>query len=204
MKKVIVHSRERVFDGFFKIDAAAVSHERFDGTMSGPARRLCFERGDAAAAILHDREAGTVILVNQFRYPTWAKGPGWVTEAVAGMIEAGEDPASCLRREVLEETGYAVSAVRPIATFYPSPGGSSERIFLFFAEVTRSDRITSGGGAPGEGEDIQTVEIPVSDLNRRLAEGMFQDAKTIIGIQWFLRRIETGRLPVTVGAGKAS
>ena len=204
MKEVIVHCTERVFDGFFKIDAATVSHRRFDGTMSAPVRRLCFERGDAAAAILHDREAGTVIFVNQFRYPTWAKGPGWLTEAVAGMIEAGEDPEACLRREVLEETGYSVEAVTPIATFYPSPGGASERIFLFYAEVSPAGRVGAGGGAPDEGEDIQTLAVPVADLDRLLADGVIQDAKTIIGIQWFLRRIDSGRLPLPVDDGKAS
>lgn len=188
MKAVIVHSKKRVFDGFFKIDAADVSHERFDGRMSAPRRRLCFERGDAAAAILHDRAAAALVFVRQFRYPTHAKGPGWILEAAAGVIEAGEDPETCIRREVMEETGYRVDRLEPIATFYPSPGGSSERIFLFYAEVRQADRIEAGGGAPGEGEDIQVVRVPAADLEDWLSAGKIQDAKTLIGVLWFLRR----------------
>lgn len=188
MKKVIVHSRERLFDGFFKIEAAEVSHERFDGMMSAPRRRLCFERGDAAAAILHDPHAGALVFVHQFRYPTYEKGPGWMLEAAAGVIEEGENPETCLRREVLEETGYAVDRLVPVATFYLSPGGSSERIFLFYAVVTRAIRPGAGGGAPGEGEDIEVVRIPVRQLEALLSAGRIQDAKTLIGVQWFMAR----------------
>ena len=41
MKKVIVHKKQRVFDGFFKIDEAEVSYERFDGQLTGRQIREC-------------------------------------------------------------------------------------------------------------------------------------------------------------------
>src|SRR2546426_629840 len=54
MPKVEVISRRRVFDDFFKIDEADLRFERYDGTMSEAVRRLNFERGDSAAALLSD------------------------------------------------------------------------------------------------------------------------------------------------------
>ncbi len=190
MRKVIVHSKQRVFDGFFKIDEAMVSYERFDGKMSGPVRRLCFERGDSVAAVVYNRDSRRALFVKQFKYPTYEKGPGWIIETMAGMVEADEPPESAVRREVLEELGYEVEKLEPIATFYVSPGGSSERIFLYYAEVRNAGKATQGGGNLSEGEDIETVEFTREELARLVNSGTIQDAKTIIGIQWLQSRMQ--------------
>src|ERR1700688_543001 len=116
--KVTIHSKRRVFDGFFKIDEAEISHKRFNGQTTARLRRLCFERGDSVAAVIFNRNSGKAVLVNQFRYPTYEKGPGWILEAVAGIIEAEEKPEDALRREILEESGYRPEIVEHIATFY--------------------------------------------------------------------------------------
>ena len=92
-KQVEVISSKRVFDDFFKVDEVTVSHERRDGTMSPPLKRLNFERGDGVAALLYKRSKQTVVLVKQFRYPSYAAGQGWLLEVVAGMLKRGEDAA---------------------------------------------------------------------------------------------------------------
>jgi hypothetical protein len=56
-----------------------------------------------------------------------------------------------LRRELLEEIGYEANLIEPIATFYVSPGGSSERIRLFYVEV--SDPREKGAGRRSAGRD---------------------------------------------------
>ena len=137
MSDVIVHEKRRVFDGFFKIDEATVSYRGADGSMIGPVRRLSLERGDSVAALVFHRDRRSVILANQFRYPTYEKGPGWLTELVAGMVDPGETPEQSMRREILEESGYEIERLQHISTFYVSPGGSSERIFLYYVEVNR-------------------------------------------------------------------
>lgn len=185
MKKVDVQLKKRVFDDFFKIDEAVVQFEQFNGQMSSPVRRLNFERGDAAAVLIFNKEAQKVILVNQFRYPTYEKSGGWVIEVVAGMLDKKETPEECIRREVTEEIGYQVKHLIPIHTFYTTPGGSSERIFLYYAEVTDSDRVSPGGGAVTEHEDIQIVEFSLPDLWEALDTGKLMDAKTLIALLWF-------------------
>jgi nudix-type nucleoside diphosphatase (YffH/AdpP family) len=189
MKKVVLHSKRRVFDGFFKIDEAELSYERFDGRMSAPLRRLCFERGDAVAAIVWHRDRQQVLLVEQFKYPAWEKGPGWIVETMAGMIDAGESPETALARELGEELGYRAERIEPIATFYVSPGGSSERIVLYYAEVCDASRCGDGGGVEDEGEDIRTVALSLDEIAARLRAGELHDAKTIIAAQWLLDRI---------------
>src|SRR5580658_8353983 len=104
--RVEIHSRRRVFDGFFKIEEAELEYELFDGTMTPSLKRLVFERGDSVAALVYHREENRFL--RQFRFPTYEKGQGWLTEVVAGMQEHGEPAEDALKREILEEIGYEV------------------------------------------------------------------------------------------------
>lgn len=192
----VISGKHRLLDAFFAVDEYTVSHEQFDGAMSPERSILVFERGDAVAALLYDPERRVVITVNQFRLPTHEKGRGrgWLIEAVAGMIPANEQgkaqetPLECLVREVQEETGYQITHATPVATFFSSPGGSTELIHLFYAEVRSTDRTSEGGGLASDGEDIEIVEFTVDDFFRRLAAGEFEDPKLIIAGQWFMAR----------------
>ena len=187
--KVEILSNRRVFDGFFKVDEATLRYERFDGRMSDVVARLNLERGDSVAAIIVNIDTEHVILVSQFKFPTYAKGPGWLTEALAGTIEPGEDARGALVREAMEEAGYLVTNAEPIgAPFYVTPGGSSERINLWYVEVRNSDKRGPGRGAVSEGEDIRLVEFPVSEIDSLIEGGTIVDAKTLVGLMWLQRR----------------
>jgi ADP-ribose pyrophosphatase len=160
-KRVKVERRRLILDDFFKVEEVYLSYEKFDGSMSPVVRRLNFERGDSVAAVLHDKERNSVFLVNQFKYPSYGKGPGWITEVVAGMISQGESPEDAARREILGETGYRPEKIEHISTFYVSPGGSSERILLYYAEILGAGPRQKGGGIAEENEDIKLVELPM-------------------------------------------
>ena len=190
MDKVEIKSKRLIFNDFFKIQEAILRYLRFDGKMSEPVRRLVFERGDAVAAIILNRDTQKVVLINQFRYPTYDKGPGWMQEVVAGILEPNETPEDALRRELLEEIGYRIGDLTHITTFYVSPGGSSERIMLYYTEVGNSDRISAGGGLTSEGEDIQIIELTLPELWTAMDTGGIMDAKTIIGVMWLRRKLE--------------
>src|SRR4249920_2263526 len=188
MRKVDVRSRRRLLDDFFKVDEAEVSFERFDGSMTPPVRRLVFERGDSVAAVVFDRDSERLLLTEQFRFPTLEKGPGWLLEIIAGMIDAGEQPEESLKREIEEELGYRAHRIEHISTFYVSPGGSSERIWLYYAEIAAADRVSAGGGLAHEQEDIRVVWIPPDEASAALKDGRIADAKSLIGLQWFQAR----------------
>ena len=183
MKKVIIKRETRLLDDYFKVDEAYLSYELFAGGMSGTIRRLNFERGDSVAAVVLNRDTERVILIEQFRYPTYRKGPAWMTEAVAGIVTENESPETALRREVREEIGYEIDKLHYVASFYLSPGGSSERIFLYCAEVSDAHKSTPGGAMVQEGEDIRIVEYSLDALKHALVSARIHDANVF----WKLR-----------------
>ncbi len=187
-----VDATRRVFDGFLKVDEVTVSFDR----ISGPGRiegqkRLVLERGDSAAAIIHDIDTDEVLLTAQVRVATIAKGPGIIREVVAGSIEAGEAPELCMIREIEEEIGYRVakSALKRIGMFYVSPGGTSERIVLFYARVKASQRVNEHAtGLASEGEDIALVRMKREAFVKQALSGKIDDAKTLIAGLWLANR----------------
>ena len=124
MKAIDIRSVRTVFDGHSRIDEAEVRYELPDGQMSEPAKRTSFERGDSAAALIVNLASRSVGLVPQLRYPTVARGPGWVLEVVAGVFAEGG------RRSIASEGKRSrIPATRQrsceaSAAFYTSPGGS--------------------------------------------------------------------------------
>lgn len=190
-RKVLIESKKIVWDSFFKIEEATLRYERFDGQMSQTIRRLNLNRGDSVAALLLNTDSQKVLLTNQFKYPTFDKSSGWIVEVLAGMVEDGEEPEAALRREIEEEAGYTARDVEYISTFYVSPGGTSERIILYYAEVSDSDRTSSGGGLASENEDIETVEFSLPEAWAALESGEIMDAKTIIALMWLRNKMET-------------
>jgi ADP-ribose pyrophosphatase len=42
-------------------------------------------------------------------------------------------------------------------SFYVSPGGTCERVLLYYGEVGEADRVSAGGGLASEQEDLQLV-----------------------------------------------
>jgi nudix-type nucleoside diphosphatase (YffH/AdpP family) len=188
MRKVEIERKRRILDDFFKVEEAHLRYERFDGKMSPVVRRLNFERGDSVAAVIFSPGTQRLLLVNQFKYPAYDKGPGWITETIAGMIDKNETPEDAARREIEEEMGYRVTNLEHISTFYVSPGGSSERIVLYYAEVDATDKSEAGGGVGSEDEDIVTVELTLAEALEQIRSGEIADAKTILGIFWFQNR----------------
>jgi len=187
-ENVEIHSRNCVFDGFFKIEEVDFRHQRIDGDMSPVLRRLHLERGDGAAVVVHNVQRRCFVFVRQFRYSTHEQGPGGLLETIAGVIEPGQAPEKVARRELLEEAGYRARELEFVSSFYLTLGGSSERIFLFFAEVEDADRVARGGGLDAEGEDIEVVEMTETEVWRALDAGEIVDAKTLVGLLSYRQR----------------
>jgi nudix-type nucleoside diphosphatase (YffH/AdpP family) len=182
-------------DGSVKIESEEVLHRgwasltrykvevRRRGRAAKHLDRLVEDHGNSAAVLPYDAARGTVLLSRQFRLAAHLNGhSGWLIEACAGMIGAGESGAEAAVREAREELGVALGDIAHVCDVFVSPGVSKERASLFLASYAPTDRVGEGGGTD-EGEDIEVLEITLADAGKGVADGAIVDAKTIILIQ---------------------
>lgn len=181
--KYQIKNEKVVFNDHYKMLKAEVIYDTFNGKQI-TTNRLAFERVDSVAIILIEKDTKSLLLTNQFRYPTCKNNDGWLLEIPAGSMEENETPETCIIREVMEELGYKIDNPAMIHSFYTSPGASTERIFLFYAEVSQQDKTEKGGGKEDEHEDIQLIKIPIAEIEKKIVE--LKDAKTILALQWYL------------------
>lgn len=184
------------FEGFFKIIKYRITHTLFEGGWIAPIEREIFERGSAAAVLPYDPQTGQVLLVEQFRAGAIHEENAWLTELIAGIIETGEQPLDVIEREAVEEAGIHLRDPKFICEYLSSPGGSTEKIFLYYAEADLSQ---AGGhhGLAHEGEDIRIKLYTPDELFDLLDNGQIGNAMTLIAAYWFRENYRTGRLKRT-------
>ena len=135
-------------------------------------KRIRIEHPEAAAIIpfISDRE---IIMVRQFRYALGRH----TLEIPAGKVDPGEGVNACVRRELLEETGYEAEEIRRIYTFAPAIGYSNELIHIYSGHALRKVRTEI------DEREISSVErVGLEELRGWIREGRIQDAKTLIGL----------------------
>jgi ADP-ribose pyrophosphatase len=123
--------------------------------------------------VLPMTEAGQVILIQQFRYPTGEL----LWEFPAGKLDvAGEPPEAAIMRELWEETGYMAREWEAHGYIYTAPGFCNERIYLYIARGC-----TPAKTAPPQVEDevIETHLFELEEVRAMARQGLIQDAKTL-------------------------
>jgi len=131
-----------------------------DGTVIDP---YYVREHDGFVVVFAVTLAGDVVFAKQYKHGFG----GFVLELPAGMIENGEDPVACARRELEEETGYTSSRFEKIAEFIADPTSSTGLSHVFVALDARPDGVLS----PDPGEDIETVLIPVERVLDQVRSG---------------------------------
>jgi nudix-type nucleoside diphosphatase (YffH/AdpP family) len=179
---VHIVSQEVLSDDWAILTRYVIDYRRRDGRRQRLVRQV-YDRGNGAAILPVDPARRTVLLVRQFRMPIYLEnGDGWLIEACAGLND-DLAPEAAIRKEAEEELGYRVRDVRRVLDAHMSPGSVSERLSLFMAAYAQTDRISGGGGAEGEGEDIEVLEVALDDALAMIANGRITDAKTVILLQ---------------------
>jgi len=188
---VEVLQRETCFKGFYRLDRLHLRHRQFAGGMGPQLSRELFVRHDADCVLPYDPQRDSVVLIEQFRVGAMEKSANpWLLELVAGLIDKDEQPEDVAHREAEEEANLKLGALWPITQYYPSPGGSNERVFLYLG---RCDSEGAGGvyGLPEEGEDIRVHVWPLEDALQAVKDGRIDNAASIIALQWLaLNRAE--------------
>ncbi|NLJ74485.1 MAG: NUDIX hydrolase [Firmicutes bacterium] len=133
--------------------------------------------GAAATLVIDD---GKVLLVEQYR-PAANRD---MLELPAGTIDGSETPLECAKRELEEETGYQAAHWEPMGHLYPTPGYTNEVLYLFLA-----DDLTMGEQRLDEGEDIKVRWIPLHEVEAMVDNGEINDAKTIIALFKYIRKV---------------
>lgn len=159
--------------------------QKSDGSWDNQDREI-YDRGNAVTVLLYNKEARTVILTRQFRLATYLNGnpEGTLIETCAGLLEEGENADETVKREIEEETGYALTDVQKVYEAYTSAGVLTERLYLYVAPYTKEQRTGKGGGLEEEGEEVQVLEMPFDEAVVMMERGEIKDAKTIILLQY--------------------
>jgi nudix-type nucleoside diphosphatase (YffH/AdpP family) len=181
--RIRIHQVETLSDDWFLLKKTTFDYRRRDGSWQRQTRET-YDRGNGATILLYNRVQRTVVLVRQFRFPTYGDGhDGFLIEAAAGLLDQAS-PEQRIKAEVEEETGYRIGEVRKVFEAYMSPGSVTERLYFFVAEYDAAARIGEGGGIVEEGEDIEVLELPLDRALQMIASGEIADGKTIMLLQY--------------------
>jgi nudix-type nucleoside diphosphatase (YffH/AdpP family) len=182
-KRVRILEEQLLSDDWYVLKKTRFEYRRRDGEWQVQVRET-YDRGNGAVCLLFNVERDSVVLIRQFRYPTYVNGnaDGLLIEACAGLLD-GDDPLTCIRKEAEEETGYVVRSPHKVFESYMSPGSVTEKLHFFVAEYQDQTRATGGGGDAAEGEDIEVLELPLARALEMIESGAIQDGKTIMLLQ---------------------
>jgi GDP-mannose pyrophosphatase NudK len=139
--------------------------------------REAYDRGNGATILLYNKSKKSVILTRQFRMPTYLNGNenGYLIECCAGLLDK-DNPEDCIKRETEEETGYKITDVKKVFEAYMSPGS--------VAEYSNNMKISDGGGAHDESENIEVLELSFAKALDMIKIGDIKDGKTIMLLQY--------------------
>jgi len=189
---VRIHTEELLSDNWYVLKKYTFDLRRRDGSWQSQTREI-YDRGNGATILLYNREQRTVLLIRQFRMPTFVNGyHGYLIESAAGLLD-NASPEERIRLEAEEETGYRVGHVEKIYSAFMSPGSVTERIHFFIGEYQPGDRVSDGGGLEEEGEDIEVLELGFEAALSMVQSGEIVDGKTIMLLQYLeLRMLKEG------------
>ena len=157
-------SSQRVSDGrLLKLDVLEVELD------NGRRARREIVRHPGAVAVWARAPDGRFVFVRQFRKAIEQE----LLEVVAGTLEIGETPEACARREIREETGYAVKTLTPLGFIFTAPGFCTERIAVFYADLAKN-----GPADPDPDERLDVVLLDAAAWKAMMSRGAVQDAKT--------------------------
>jgi 8-oxo-dGTP pyrophosphatase MutT (NUDIX family) len=116
-------------------------------------------------AITKDQQA---VLVRQYRHGAEKV----LLELPGGVVEDSEDPMDGIKRELMEETGYASTNVIEVGRIYPNPALQTNQLFCYLA--LDSEKV--GGQDLDDGEDIEVELLPLDELTSMAKHGDFPHA----------------------------
>jgi len=134
----------------------------------------------------------SVVMVRQYRHGTRQIS----LEIPGGLVNPRDTPMDTARKELLEETGYQAEEITLIGTAHPQPAVLNNRHLTFLAtnvqKTAALDPSTGSGQRLDEGEDIEVVLVPLSEIPRLIREGEITNAMVILAFYWYFMEHQAG------------
>ena len=130
-------------------------------------REVVNHNGGVCIVAMNDNDE--IYFVRQFRYPYREV----VLEIPAGKLEKGTTPLENGMRELKEEVGATGKDYRFLGELYPSPGYTSEVIYLYSCKID-----TLGEDCPDEDEFLNVEKIPIDKAVQMILDNTIKDSKT--------------------------
>ena len=137
-------------------------------------REVVYHHGGVCVLAVKENQ---IILVKQFRYPNRIE----TLEIPAGKLEKDEEPNICAFRELEEETNYRAKDMTRIMKVLPSPGYTSEWLYLYEAIDFQEVNDSLDGD---EDEFIDIVHMDIEEAYQKVLNRTIVDAKTVIAIMY--------------------
>jgi ADP-ribose pyrophosphatase len=130
------------------------------------------EHSDSVAIVPVDTN-GQMYFVSQHRVGADAL----LLELPAGLLEPGEDPLVCARREIREEIGMDADEIVSLGGFFLAAGYTDEFMTIFLATGLFPSPLE-----PDEDEFLNIITMPVEEAYQKALAGEFQDGKTLAAL----------------------
>ena len=156
----------RYFHPRFRLDRVEFPNGKFlDATI------LEFRSWANVIALTKNNE---VVLIKQYRHGVQEV----LWEIPGGVVEDGEDPLEGVKRELLEETGYAAAEFIQVGALYPNPALQTNTMYCYLA--LNAEKVTQQH--LDDGEDIEVHLVLLDDLLAMLKRGEFPHALQVAAL----------------------
>jgi ADP-ribose pyrophosphatase len=129
----------------------------------------------AVIAVTPDEQ---LVMVSQYRHGTAELS----LEPPGGLVKEGQTPEQSGKEELEEETGYVAGSWRLLGWMHPMPALFTNRFYVYEA----TSATLTGNLNPDETEEIETVLVPVTEIEDYIRTGRIRCSVQIAALHLFL------------------
>jgi len=135
--------------------------------------RWTFLKNYIAVGVIAFTPEKKLLLIKQYR-PALKEE---IIEIPAGLVDPGENIEKAAMRELEEETGYKAGKITKICEYFRSPGISSSKMYIYYAE-----NLVKTKQNLDENEFLEVLEIEIDEIDEILKTPL--DGKTLYSLNY--------------------